>query len=300
MKVTTITAGLILALGATSVSSAATVEGFAKGRVDRDYSDLPAGVPVMSSFYFRFHKSGGAVDHHINAISVRPDPDGNIALMYQDKNRDDQYFYKASHDSLPSSIVIRGSIADVGCTGKCERTLSPPGSGYLFVLTGFQVNFTGGRDHHVDEIAVFEDDGVLTVMLNDKNDDDVFAYSVDYAWVSPTVFLNSGASRGTNNGGVAVSLPTGRHVIRGFHFNYLSGDHHLREIGALTSGSGLEVYYGDKNGDDRFAWEVRWATLKPRGPGTGPVAPIGPVAPAPSKQGTLLTAPLRGGFTLER
>ena len=299
MKITTITASLLLVLGAVSASSAATVEGFAKGRVDRDYGDLPAGVPLMSSFYFRYHKSGGAVDHHINAISVKPDPEnGTVALMYQDKNRDDTYFYKASLDSIPSSSVIRGSIADVGCTGKCERTLSPPGSGYLFVLTGFQVNFTGGRDHHVDEIAVFEDEGVLTVMLNDKNDDDVFAYSVDYAWVSPTVFLNSGASRGTNNGGVAVSLPTGRHVVRGFHFNYLSGDHHLREIGALTSGSRLDVYYGDKNGDDLFSWEVRWATLKPRGPGTGPVAPIGPVAP--SKQGMQFTAPLQGAFTLAR
>jgi hypothetical protein len=170
--------------------------------------------------------------------------------------------------------VIPGSIADVGCTGKCERPLSPPGSGYLFVLTGFQLNFTGVRDHHVDEIAVYEKDGVLTVKLNDKNDDDVFAYSVDYAWVSPTAFLNSSSSQGTNSGGVAVSLPSGRHVIRGFHFNYVSKDHHLREIGALTSGNKLEVYYGDKNGDDRFGWKILWATLKPSAPRPGPVAPL--------------------------
>lgn len=281
MKSTVLIIGLLVTLGFSSNSHAASREGFAKGRTDPTYSGVDGTVPLLSTFYFRFDKGGGAVDHHINSIMVMPagaaedvSPNaalpppnvgsGKIALMYRDKNADDRYFYRISHDTRPPSGVRRFNVRDVGCTGKCERTIPrPPGFGNVFVLVGFQLFFTGERDHHVDEIAVFEENRKITVMLNDKNDDDVFGYSVDYAWVSPLLINGTGEESGSNLGGARVTLPSGRKVIRGFHFNFVSKDHHLREIGVLPANESLEVFYSDKNGDDRFRWNVRWAIVGP-------------------------------------
>jgi len=279
--VLTINLVVLVMLGVSSSAFASSIEGFAEGRTDKAYSGVDDAVPLLSTFYFRFEKVGGAVDHHINSVMVMPagaaedmSPDaglpmpnvesGKIALMYQDKNADDKYFYKVSHYTRSLSGVRRFNVRDVGCTGKCERLLPPPADpGSVFVLIGFQLFFTGSRDHHVDEIAVFEEEGKLIVMLNDKNDDDVFGYSIDYTWISPRVIIRTGEHSGFDRGGARVALPPGRKVIRGFHFNFDKKDHHLREIGALTSNQNLEVYYADKNGDDLFQWKVRWGIIGP-------------------------------------
>lgn len=291
MKAISILTVALAALIGSSSLFAAQREGFGKGRIDPPYSGVENSVPLLDTFYFRFGSGSGGVDHHINSILVMPAGDaeivgsgscgpatapGRVTLMYRDKNADDRYFYKVGHDTGRLEAVRRLRICDVGCTGKCERRLPQDGVvgsqlGARFVLVGFELFFTGGRDHHVDEVAVFEENGVLTVMLNDKNDDDVFGYVVDYAWVPS---LESGPlreSRGSNRGGARVELPEGRKVIRGFHFDYQHKDHHLREIGVLTSnGDNLEVFYGDKNGDDPFRWRVLWTTVGPQ-----VVAPVG-------------------------
>jgi hypothetical protein len=278
-NVVTVSLFVLVMLGASSSAIASSIEGFAKGRVDKTYRGVDDAVPLLSTFYFRFEKVGESVDHHINSIMVMPagaaedvSPNaglpmpnvesGKISLMYRDKNADDEYFYKVSHYTRPLSGVRRFNVRDVGCTGKCERSLPrPPDTDSVFVLIGFQLFFTGSRDHHVDEIAVFEENRKLIVMLNDKNDDDVFGYSVDYAWVSPRLIRRTGEQSGSDQGGARVALPPGRKVIRGFHFNFVREDHHLRAIGVLTSNQNLEVYYEDKNGDDPFQWKVRWGII---------------------------------------
>ena len=267
-----------------------SLEGYGERRIDPDpeYQGVDDGVPLLSTFYFRFEKkdSSEGVDNHINAIMVLPagaaeDASPNaetplqivgsrkIRLMYQDAEADaakDRYFYRMAHSVRPFSSARRFQIRDIGCQGECKRDLPPPQVVHpsadrgVFVLVGFQLYFTGGRDHHIDKIAIFEEDGNLTVRLNDRHNDDdddspVFAYLVDYAWVSrhsQNVHLakESGSARGLK-------------VIRGFEFDFVSGDHHLREVGVLMNNENLEVYYGDKNGDDLFEWTVHWAKITP-------------------------------------
>lgn len=265
-------------------------EGFGKGIIVSDYPGTENGVPLLSSFYFRFEKAGSSesVDNHINSILVLPGgrsedlspnadlsptqvEDGKIQLMFRDKDASsakDRYFYKTAHTFLPAN-ARRFQFRDVGCTGKCEQILPPPSSGpvgslgSIFVLVGFHMFFTGGRDHHIDTVAVFEDNRKLTIEFNDKNDDDVFGYLVDYAWVRPRPGQNVrlGEESGSTSGGARVSLPPGQKVIRGFRFDFKSKDHHSREIGVLAGNENLEVYYSDKNGDDTFRWNVRWASI---------------------------------------
>jgi hypothetical protein len=264
----------------------ATTEGFGRGLVVADYPESAEGIPLLTSFYFRFDKgSGGPVDNWLNIIRVMPPGDkqdlsptadlpldttaaGKIDLMYADRKLDsgkDNYFYKAAH--VPHS-ARRFQLRDVGCTGSCERVLQIPGvnlADHVFVLVGFQLFFTGGRDHHMDEIAVFEESGKLIVKFNDKNDDDVFGYFVDFALVRrrPGTVIRTGEESGRAKGAARIPLPEGTKYICGFHFDYVTNDHHIREVGALMRPNDLEVYYGDRNGDDPFNYNVKWATIRP-------------------------------------
>jgi len=92
----------------------AKTEGFAKGIVVTDYTGTKKGIPLLSSFYFRFEKprSSTPVDNHLATILVLPGgvskdltpnadlsgaqvPDEKIQLMYRDKDADsakDNYF----------------------------------------------------------------------------------------------------------------------------------------------------------------------------------------------------------------
>ncbi len=267
------------------------VEGFARGFASINYPGVDSGVPLLKSFYFRFEKSGSSspIDNHINSIRVLPSGNstdlspnadlgpsivapGQIELTYADKDSgssNDRYFYKVAHSNLPFANVRRFQFRDVGCTGKCEQVLPRPpgpilpGLEPVFVLCGFKVFFTGNRDHHLDGISVFENNGKLTVEFNDRNDDDVYGYLVDYALVSPLgVNVQLGEESGTARGGARVLLP-GDKVIRGFRFDLRSSDHHMREVGVITGNDRIEVYDSDAAGDDTFDWFVRWATISP-------------------------------------
>ena len=207
-----------------------SAEGFGKGHINVDYPGTQQGVPLLSSFYFRFQVPGSSagVDNHLNILRVMPPgnktdltptadlpldvaPPGKISLMYADKDADsgkDNYFFKVEHSVFSAA---RYQMRDVGCTGSCEQVIPIPGGGpaphlpRVFVLVGFQLFFTGARDHHMDEIAVFEESGKLIVKFNDKNDDDVFAYKVDFAMIRPLgVSIQQGEDSGRARGGVRI------------------------------------------------------------------------------------------------
>jgi len=271
-------------------------QGFGKGPIVRDLPGLGNNnIPLLSSFYFRFQKqrSSGAVDNHINQIMVMPggisqdlspnadlspntQVDGKLDLMMSDRNPNDSasdnYFYNITYSTLPVSQAKRFQFRDVGCTGICQQPLPTPTSHHpaigrsIFVLCGFKVFFTGGRDHHIDKISILEDNGTLTIEFRDKSASlsDVYGYLIDYAWVSTTPGQNVkiGEETGIARGGARIPL-TEQKLIRGFSFDFTSSDHHLREIGVLSLNDYLEVYYSDWNRDDSFQWNVRWATISP-------------------------------------
>lgn len=243
---------------------------------------------------------GGRIDNHINSIRVLPagnsvdlsptadlgpsqvEP-GKIDLTFVDKELkknphpafydQDWYQFKVAHTILPFANASRFQFRDVGCVGKCEQVLpKPPGinlPGFepVFVLCGFKVFFVpSGEDHHLDSLAIYEDNGKLTVEFNDKNDDDTFGYLVDYALVSRTgMNIALGEASGNAIGGGRIDIESGPKVIRGFRFDLRRKDHEVREIGVLTSNERIDVFYSDQEDEssDRFDWSVRWASISP-------------------------------------
>ena len=97
--------------------------------------------------------------------------------------------------------------------------------------------------------------------LNDKNDDDPFDVDLSYLYIPRSSFSEIGERSGSARAGDRATIPTGMTVIRGFHFDFDSGDRHLKEIGVLTGQGRLEVYYGDKTPDDLFTWNVAYGVL---------------------------------------
>lgn len=250
------------------------IEGFGKQLVQRNYPY--SGAPLLRSFYLRFTSS----DRHIDGIVVEPgtpSPD-KITIGYYDESRNDEFFYKTFHHSLVGQGITTDSIESVA-NGRETVSLNKPAGDAVFVLTGFALYFRG-NDHHVDEIGILEEDGKLTVSYNDKNDDDTFLWRAHYAWIPRQMLTQIGSeSRTRARGGERRAMPQGIPVIRGFRVDFqpyfTSGnDHHLREVGVLTGypiDGFMEVYYSDKNADDGFDWEVRWAILSQV---IGPYIPI--------------------------
>ncbi len=288
-----------------------TSEGHGKGFITTNYAGAGNGVPLLSSFYFKFDAekvtlptfpptviNPNPTDNHLNEIRVLPggvsedlasNPDvnpaqvanGKIELNYADDTPTgprDRYFYKMAHHSLLNGRVRRFQFRDVGGTGKIEQMLPPPPSSgpgnpfeSIFALVGFRMFYTGDRDHEIDAIGVYEDNRKLTVEFNDKNDDDVFGYVVDYAWVQrrPPLNIQLGEESGTNKIGARVELPAGQKVIRGFRFDFRSGDHDLMDIGVVTGNRRLEVFFSDRESDKSFNWMVRWANIGTQGNNPG-------------------------------
>ncbi|HEV2851638.1 MAG TPA: hypothetical protein VHC97_02425 [Thermoanaerobaculia bacterium] len=257
-------AATILMLVAAS-AAAQTVEGFGKGLVDRNYPHV--GALLLDSFDFQFTKDrnlGSAVDHHLQQILIAPDfGPGRLRLGYHDKNSDDEYFYRISHLSVDNSRIqsVRRDLDICSDRGKCTVHLNKPAGDFVFVLVGFQLSFRG-TDHHIDEVGILENNGDLTVFFNDKNDDDIFIWSIQFAWVPRDSILQLGESSGAGDRkGASRTIPHGSSVIRGFKFNFRDSDHHIRATSVLTPDGRVEVLYTDQNGDDPFDWQVRWAIL---------------------------------------
>jgi hypothetical protein len=242
---------------------AENLQGHAKGFTTRNISLTQNGAPLLQSFYFRFTND----DHHFAAIEVVPGiPAINQASIgYSDKNSDDRYFYNITFAPYFGTI-FRRSDGREHCIGSCTYPLQAPPdrANHVFVLRGFYIHYVGG-DRHIDQIKIEENNGQVTVALNDKNDDDRFRVDLHYAYIPRSQFLvPDGEAAGTSRGGHRMAIPGGSAVIRGFNFDFRSQDHHIKDIGVMLNGAGrMEVFYGDKNQDDSFDWKVQYAILRP-------------------------------------
>jgi hypothetical protein len=238
------------------------VEGFDDG--GSTVRDFPhTGVPLLDTFYFRFTSA----DHHLAMITVDPDrPAGKVSLTYRDKNGDDDYYYKIAHRIVADARVQKFSRStDICSESTCTVPLSKPAGDFVFVLIGFSFRFTGARDHHINQVRILEANGDLQVQFRDKNGSPppIFLWDIQFAYVPRDLFVTLGTSSGNGDrGGAGRDIAAGPSVIRGFSFDFQSDDHHLKDIGVTTPDHGrVEVFYGDKNGDDKFNWVVRWGIL---------------------------------------
>lgn len=243
------------------------LEGFAKGVAKPSFALAPNTIPLLGSFFLKFSddSDGSPNNHEINTIMVQPSSIENIInIALREEGGDDEYFYNIFYHTVGTGVL--DGIAEP-CLAHCTRTVSPPSSNHVFVIAGFYFYYQGD-EHHMDEVGILENNGEIDVYFNDKNNDDLFLYEVDYAYIPADLVADVGNNSGKGAKGATSFLisGSGRSVITGFKFNFQDDDHQLRDVGVWIRDQGaarrIELYYEDKNADDAFDWEVRWATLK--------------------------------------
>jgi hypothetical protein len=293
--------GLVALALAPLDSAAIEIMGHANGGAFKQYP--VTGVPLLETFYFRY-TSG---DNHVESIAVEPAspipnpspessnvPAGQIFVTLQDNSRDDQIFYKVEHTAVPDGVHRRKTFDF--CRRTCRLPLDRPSRDHVFVIVGFSFFFPAD-DHHLRRVGLWEQDGEVHVHFADEDagdSDDVFRFELEYVYLPPAMVAKTGHEsgdgvRGGERRAIDVCPAPGPIVIRGFDFEFqpytcylfwTCQDQHIREIGVLTPGNNIEVYYADKNPDsagDKFNWGVDWAALA-----SAPPPPIGSVEPAES------------------
>lgn len=218
------------------------------------------GAPLLKGFYFRYDND----DHHILNVAAQPHTPslGQLTLAYMDNNGDDRYFYNVLFSPYYGEIFRRTNPTQY-CKGRCTMPIQAPANrqDYVFVVTGFNIYYRGG-DHHIDEVRLTEDGGNVTVAFNDNNDDDLFAWDLQYSYIPRSRFTALDARSGTAAGAAGATIENGNAVLRGFVFNFENDDHHIKDFGVWMGYAGqLQVYYGDRNQDDRFKWVVDYGIL---------------------------------------
>jgi len=253
---------VVIAVGAfSSAALAQSVQGRSSGGHETRSYTPNQGAKLLQTFWFRYVSS----DHHIRAIKVRPDQPsfGKIQFQFADHNNDDDYDYHIAHTGYYGSIYGNTTylFAD---KGSATRAIPRPTqmTNPVFVLKGFNIYYNGD-DHHLDQLKIIESNGNLTVAFNDRNNDDTFWWQVEYAYIPRDAFSEVGSRTGYAREAVRRTISPGSAVIRGFDFNFTSDDHHIKEVGIYPRGNGyLDIFYGDKNGDDRFYYRVDYAVKK--------------------------------------
>ena len=186
-----------------------------------------------------------------------------MRLGYQDSSGKDDYEYTIVHQIVDTPGILRFKRdLDICSEIECSVPIERPTGDFVFVLVGFQLSYQG-TDHHIKRVRLLEWDGNLKIRFRDNNDDPppISEYSVQYAYVPSSLFIELGSSSGRNNRADGTDIPAGPSVIRGFSLEFPHDDHHLRRIGVLTGDGRLEVRYADLNGDDTFDWYVDWGIL---------------------------------------
>jgi hypothetical protein len=277
-----------------------------KERMGEEFLPFPSpsqGVPLLKSFFFHYARCAkylpgtnnpepsclSGVDNHLGTMLIAPNsPTQNeIHLTFADQNFADLIYYDVQHYIVTDPRITTEVVGDVGF-GHTTKTISrrPPAGNYVFVLRGFQLNFTGARDNHINEVGIMADAVPqnpnklkLNIFFHDKDYKDGFVYKVWYAWVPKDLFLTADSWSGTGATGAAhrAGIPPGPGVIRGFSFDSApygdrpalpgkppipGADHHIAGIEVQNHGGRLEVGYADKSSNDQFAWTFRYGILK--------------------------------------
>jgi hypothetical protein len=144
-------------------------------------------TPLLSVFNFRLSQS----DNNIKGIVIWPDLQAStILLNFFDKSAGHDYCFDVDHFDITDRRIQSAAKVDYCVDGQCTVPLNKPDGDFVFVLTGFRLNFEQD-DHYIKDIAIHEDNGQLTVAYNDRHVDapnDTFSWGVQYAYV-PGMFL---------------------------------------------------------------------------------------------------------------
>jgi len=156
-------------------------------------------------------------------------------------------------------------VAAAGNNARGQFSQSMPFNGGVPLLSAFNFDYGFGSDHHFGAMTVLPtNNNSVTVGYYDKNFDDSYSWRVAFHTVSnPAIIQNTISGSCRYECKTPLQVPAGFiFVLKGFRIGFPGGtDHQIKTIGVQQGGNELNVWLADKNGDDQFSYEVRYALV---------------------------------------
>lgn len=159
------------------------VTSIAKAREVFDLQKPPGSFTfVLSGFTFYFRGS----DQHVDQVQIL-ERSGRLYVAFNDDDDKETFLWRAEYAWLPDDLIAGTRIEEgVRARGGARRAIPrgmPLIQGFAF---DFRPYFTGGEDHHLQEIGVltrWPSNDFLEVYYADKNGDDGFDWQVRLAYL---------------------------------------------------------------------------------------------------------------------
>lgn len=137
---------------------------------------------ALISFHFAFGNDGPGWPeaHHIDRIKISEN-DGELTVVYKDKNGDDDFWYSIEYTYLPDEMVNQtGTAQENFVVGRRLQLLNNgPLSGDA-VIAGFDFDYTH-KDHHIKEIRFDVSNDFFSIAnYRDGNADDKYSWKIKW------------------------------------------------------------------------------------------------------------------------
>jgi len=236
------------------------------------YHALRGDLPGLTYFEQGYYSS----DHNVERIRLYPKRqhwgnflDPALVAGLEDVNGDDLWWTDVRWLDL-RQYALRSTTGS--CTGTCNLPIPALPAGDSIVLMGFDLGFTDGSDHFLEEIAIVPEPqlGFISVTFTDESRDRPFRATVYYARLVALEIEAINSRSGHRVAGVPTGSRTaGTALLRGFRLAFTNGDHRLRKWGAGTCreedcsvDDRWFVAFEDQNGDDPYDYWLSWTLLR--------------------------------------
>lgn len=239
-----------LAIAAGSSIRTVQAEGVAVAQASLSGQDKP----MLNTFRLRYTDG----DHRVAGVGVTTKPDEVKGLLY-DSVDNDRIALNARLIETSSALSVH--TATQTCTGACTVPIEKrTGSGVRLYLAGFVFRRTDLTDANVKKIHLMPNKDETAYQV-DFRDDSTFEYEVtiQYGWFAAgsggdgSQLLIGHRLWGKTNSVIKMtkSSSSSASVLRGFSFQFLNGDHFLKDIAVeQDSKRQYKVRFNDKNYDD--------------------------------------------------
>lgn len=194
-------------------------------------------------------------DHKVRKIALLTTASG-VNAAFTDHNADDPMRFRGryfSHEQVKKHTV------SATCEGACTIPLAAkPSPNWTLALQGFQIERTSG-DSNVRKLEIRPTADRKSYRV-EYRDNGTFKYKVtiQYAWVakgygSVEVTVNGTRKANQHIAEIPMSKSSSSryNVLQGFSFEFLNGDHHLRDIAVRQNAQRqYSVKFNDNNHDD--------------------------------------------------
>lgn len=194
-------------------------------------------------------------DHKVRKIALTTTSSGATAAL-TDHNADDPIRFRGRY--YKSTIANKHTVSAT-CEGACTIPIAArPHSAATLVLQGFKIERSSG-DSNVRKLEIRPTADRKSYRV-EYRDNGTFSYKVtlQYAWV-PTghgvIEVSATGQRTASQKNAVIPLSTTAQssysVLQGFSFEFLNGDHHLKDLAVLQNAQRqYSVRFNDNNYDD--------------------------------------------------